>query len=165
MSWVSDLFHGDKTATNASNSLLNTGATATGEGQTASSDALNFFHSLLNGGASKTLAPQISSIQKQGSQKLQTLSQFGNRSGGTNSEAQTTGDTTRSSINDLIASLTGSAASSEASLGTNLLGIGTSSTGEGAQLSLENKSLVDSLLQSVGAGAGSALTKWALPGK
>lgn len=165
MSWLSDLFHGDKTATKASDSLLNTGSQATGQGFADTGDASNFFHSILNGDTSKVLAPQISSIQKQGQQKLQTLSQFGNRSGGTNAEAATTGDTTRSSINDMVSSLLGTSASGLASLGSNLLNTGTNATGQGAQISLQNKSMIDQLLNSVGSGAGAALTKWALPSK
>jgi hypothetical protein len=161
MSWLSSLFSGDKTATNASNSLLNTGAQATGQGFGDVSSASNFFNSILSGNSS-VLAPQIGSIQKQGQQQKQTLSQFGNRGGGTNAEAQTIGDSTKSSINDLITQLTGTAASSLGSLGSSLLNTGTNATSQGAQISLQNKSLIDSLLQSVGAGAGSALTKWAL---
>lgn len=164
MSWLSDLFSGDSKATQASQSLLGTGGQATSEGFGATNDAQNFFHSVLSGDTSKVLAPQVNAIQQEGQQKLQTLDQFGNRSGGTNAEAQMNNDTTRSSINDLMAKLTGTAATSEASLGTNLLSTGDSATSEGGQISLENKSMIDNLLNSVGSGVGGALTKWALPG-
>lgn len=156
MSWLSDLFHGDKAATNASNSLLNTGGQETSAGLTDTSDASKFFHSILSGNAASTLAPQIGSIQKQGQQKLQTLDQFGNRGGGTNAEAQTAGDTTTANINDLIASLTGSAANSLGTMGSSLLNAGTNATSQGAQISLQNKSQLDSLLNQFASGAGKA---------
>jgi hypothetical protein len=160
MSWLSTLFSGDKTATNASNSLINTGNVATNAGLSDTTSASKFFQGILNGNYS-SLAPAISGIQKQGSQSLQTLSQFGNRSGGTNAKAQTAQDTTRSSINDLIAQLTGTAASNLGSLGSSLLNTGTSATTSGAGISLQNKSLVDQLLNSVGSGVGAGLVKWA----
>lgn len=161
MSWLSSLFEGDPTATAASKGLINTGATATGAGLADTTDASKFYQGLMSGNTS-VVAPQINAIQKQGSQALQTASQFGNRSGGTNASAQMAQDSTRSSINDLIAQLTGTGASTLASLGSNLLNTGTRSTAQGADISLQNKSIVNQLLQSVGAGVGSAATKWAL---
>lgn len=53
-----------------------------------------------------------------------TLAQFGNRSGGTNSAAATVDDSTRSNIADMVARLTGGAASSVASIGASSLGAG-----------------------------------------
>lgn len=99
--------------------------TSVGEGDV--SNASQFFNTLLNGNSAeeaKLLAPQISTMQKQGQQKLQTTSEFGNRSGGVNASNQQTGDDTRSNVDDMISKLTGDAANSEASLGENLLNTG-----------------------------------------
>ncbi len=159
MSWLSTLFNGNSSVNKAATGLTSTGSQLTGAGQADTGAASNFFQNILNGGASKVLAPQISSIQKQGQQQLQTLSQFGNRSGGTNAAAQQVGSNTNANINDLIASLTGSSAQSLGSLGTNLLNIGSNDTLGGAQLTLQNKSMFDQLLASIGQGAGSAATK------
>ena len=79
------------------------------------------------------LAPQISGITGQAQQQKNTLAQFGDRSGGNNSKAQTIDDTTRASINDMIAKLTGSAASGLGTLGTSSLGLGLSATDQQAQ--------------------------------
>jgi hypothetical protein len=157
MSWLSSLFSGDKTATQASSSLLKTGSQATGQGLGDVGSAAAFWQNILSGGGTKALAPQISGIQQQGQQKLQTLDQFGNRSGGTAAEAATTADTTRASINDLIASLTGSAATNLGSIGSNLLSTGTGATTAGADISLQNKSLFANLLNSVGQGVGKGI--------
>lgn len=157
MSWLSSLFSGDKAATTASSSLLNTGSQATGQGMGDISSAAGFWNNILSGGGTKALAPQISGIQQQGQQKLQSLGQFGTRSGGTAAEAATTADTTRSSINDLIQSLTGSAATNLGSIGQNLLNTGTAATAKGADISIENKSLFSNLLSSVGGGFGKIL--------
>lgn len=73
-----------------------------------------FMSAILSGDPARigqVLGPQINAIKQQGQQQKQTLGQFGNRSGGTNAEAQTIGDTTRTQINDMISSLTGSAVS------------------------------------------------------
>ena len=58
----------------------------------------------------KLLGPQFSTIQKQGQQQLNTASEFGNRSGGTNAAAQTNIDTQRADVEKLISQLTGQAA-------------------------------------------------------
>lgn len=161
MSWLTSLFEGDPTATAASKSLINTGSVATGAGLGDVNDASKFYRGIM-GGDTSVIAPQISAIQKQGSQALQTASQFGNRSGGTNATVQMSQDSTRASINDLIAQLTGTGASTLATLGTNLLNTGTRSTAQGADISMQNKSIVNQLLQSVGGAVGGAATKWAL---
>lgn len=93
-----------------------------GEGLLSNSSAL--INGLLSGNQSdiaKLLAPQIGAISKQANEKTQTNATFGARSGGTNASNQNTMDTARSSVNDMISSLTGSAMSSGASLGSNLL--------------------------------------------
>jgi uncharacterized protein YejL (UPF0352 family) len=162
MSWLSSLFSGDKGVNNAASSLMGTGAAATAQGMGDIGSASTFWNNILQGNAAKSLAPQIGSIRKQGQQKIQTLSQFGNRGGGTNAAAASVGDTTNANINDLIASLTGSAASNLGNLGSNLLNTGVSATQSGAQLKMQNKSLFSDLLNQAASGAGSALTKWAM---
>ena len=93
-----------------------------GEGLLSNSSAL--INGLLSGNQSdiaKLLAPQIGAISKQANEKTQKNSEFAERSGGTNASNQNTMDTARSSVNDMISSLTSNAMSSGASLGSNLL--------------------------------------------
>ena len=78
-----------------------------GEGLISNSSAL--INGLLSGNQSdiaKLLAPQIGAISKQANEKTQTNATFGARSGGTNASNQNTMDTARSSVNDMISSLT-----------------------------------------------------------
>jgi hypothetical protein len=99
--------------------------TSVGEGDINA--ASGFDETLLNGNPAETaklLAAQISGITGRGQQQKSTLAQFGNRSGGNNSQAQTIDDTTRSGINDMVSKLTGDAASNIGNLGTSTLGIG-----------------------------------------
>lgn len=154
MSWLSSLFSGDKSVSKAASSLMATGTQATGQGMGDVSTAQNFFNQILSGGAAKALAPQISSIEKQQQQQVQQAGQFGTRSGGTAATMAAAGDVTRANINDLISSMTGTAASNIGSLGTNLLGIGTGASQAGANLQLQNKSLFSSLLSDVGSAFG-----------
>ena len=114
------------------------------QGEGDINQAQGFWSSILSGDPTKigqVLSPQIQNIQEQGQQQKQTLSQFGNRSGGTNAKAQTIGDTSRSEINNMISNLTGSAASNLGSLGTNLFGQGTAALGDqvsASQMQLQN---------------------------
>ena len=97
-------------------------AGSVGEGLLSNSSAI--MNALMSGNEaqiSKLLAPQISAVSKQANEKTQTNAQFGSRSGGTNASNQNTMDTARSSVNDMISSLTGSAISGAANTGTNLL--------------------------------------------
>lgn len=99
--------------------------TATGEGDIGA--ASDFDKTLLAGNPAETaklLAPQIKNITGQAQQQKKTLSQFGNRSGGNNSEAQTIDDKTRGSIDDMVSQLTGKAAGDLGNLGTQTLGLG-----------------------------------------
>lgn len=124
MSFFSGLFGGSNPTLNSQlGTLGGIAGNTSSQGVSDVSSASKFFQSILSGDT-KSLAPQIGGIQKQGQQQKQTLSQFGNRSGGTNASAQTIDDKTKSSINDMIASLTGGAASSLGSLGTSLIGQG-----------------------------------------
>ena len=133
MSFLSGLFGGSNpTLNNQLGQLGQIAGSATQSGQADTNAASTFFQSLLQGGGTKVLAPQIAGIQKQGQQQLQTLSQFGNRSGGINAAGQQSADQSRASVNDLITSLTGGAASSLGSLGTSLQGIGLQAFGQQA---------------------------------
>lgn len=111
-------------------SLGNLANFGSSEGEKNTLDADNFFRSILSGDQSKigqVLGPEISGINKQGQQQKMTASQFGNRSGGTNAGNQMIDDKSRSTIDQLIAQLTGSAASSLGSSGSSLLSLGKSS--------------------------------------
>jgi hypothetical protein len=96
----------------------------TSQGEAATLAANDFWQSILSGDPGKisqVLGPQMSAINKQGQQEKQTISQFGNRGGGQNAQGQTIDDNTRSSINDLISRLTGSAAGALGASGASLL--------------------------------------------
>lgn len=99
--------------------------TAEGESDIMASD--KFWKSVLSGDPGKisqVLGPAMSGINKRGQEAKQTASQFGNRGGGTNAGMQMTDDTTRASIDKMIAELTGKGADTLGSTGSNLLGIG-----------------------------------------
>lgn len=99
----------------------------TGVGEGDISAASTFDQDLLNGNSAteaKLLAPQIKTMQQQGQQKLNTTAQFGDRSGGVNASNQTTMDSTRSNVDDMISKLTGDAATNLGSLGTSTLSTG-----------------------------------------
>ena len=97
---------------------------------TGSSDltsAGNFFQTLLSGNpvaTSQVLSPEISTVQNQTQQKLDTTSEFNNRSGGTAEELVKTGDTSTASIQQLIASLLPQSANGLAQVGQAQAGIG-----------------------------------------
>jgi hypothetical protein len=100
-------------------------ATSEGEGDIGQSDA--FFKAILSGDPSKIsqyLGPAISAVNKSGQQQKLTLSQFGNRGGGTNAAAQNIDDSTRSSIDQMISELTGKSASALGASGSGLLAAG-----------------------------------------
>lgn len=138
--------------------------TATGEGDIR--NASDFYNTLLAGNPAQTaklLAPQINTITGQGQQRKKTLAEFGNRSGGNNSEASTIDDTTRKNIDDMIASLTGAAASGDASLGTSTLGLGLNANeiqDEESQQKLENEqnSLLGNTIGSALGNLGTGLS-------
>jgi hypothetical protein len=139
------------------------GGFATGLGEKNLTQASNFWSSILSGDPSKTaktLAPQISSIQQQGEQQKQSTAQFGTRSGGSTAAMQQVGAQTRGSINNLIGSLTGSAASNLGSTGSGLLGQGMSAYSQQAGLSQEqmqnwsNSILGGALTGGAGIGLG-----------
>ena len=128
-----------------------------GTGEGAVSTGLGFEEGLLSGNQSeegKLLAPEIQNIQQQGQQQIQTAGEFGNRSGGTNAAAQNNIDTQRANVNDLIAKLTGSAASGVTSAGESLLSTGLTASqqqAQEAQQEMENQQ--NSLLSNTIGGA------------
>lgn len=131
--------------------------TSVGEGDVSA--ASSFDQDLLGGDESKIsklLAPQISTMQKQGQQKLATTSQFGDRSGGVNASNQQTTDTTRANIDDSISRLTGDAAKDIGTLGTSTLGIGLNANQVQAGESQEQQQdIANSILGSgISAGVG-----------
>ena len=102
-----------------------------GEGLLSNSSAI--MNALLSGDQAKIsqlLAPQISAVAKQANQKTQTNAEFGSRSGGTNASNQSTMDTARSSVNDMVAELTKGSISGAASTGSGLLSTSMSGYGD-----------------------------------
>lgn len=95
----------------------------------------DFYSSILGGDRAKigqVLAPEISNIQGQVSQHSKTLSEFGNRSGGTNAGIQA-GETAGSTqIQQLIDSLLPGAASGLTQVGSTLGGLGLSAVNMGS---------------------------------
>jgi hypothetical protein len=144
------------------------GSFATGLGESNLAQASAFNSALLSGDTAKIgklLAPQTSAIQGQKQQQLNSTAQFHNRSGGTNSSNQTAGDKARSSINDMVSSLTSSALGNASSLGSSLLSQGTAAYGDqlkASQIQMENWSnsiLGMGLTQGAGFAEGFGLGK------
>jgi hypothetical protein len=99
--------------------------TSVGEGDISA--ASGFEEGLLSGNGAeeaKLLAPEISNVQKQGQQQINTAAQFGDRSGGTNASAQNNIDTQRANVNNMVSQLTGGAATTLGNLGTSTLNTG-----------------------------------------
>ena len=140
MSFAASLFGGSNPTINKQiDQLGNFAGSTMATGMSDTNAASNFFQSLLNGNDSKVLAPQVRAIQNQTQQQKQTASQFGNRSGGTNSQMQMAGASGRASYNDLVSSLLGTSASSLAGIGSNLLN--TSLTGYQQQLNASQQQM------------------------
>lgn len=122
--------------------------TSLGEGDLGT--ASSFYNDILSGNQAKIaqlLAPQIGGIAKQAQQKTATNAQFGDRSGGTNASNQSTMDTARSSVNDLISNLTSGAASGLAGIGQSALSTGLSANAQQASESQQQlKNFQDSIL-------------------
>ena len=137
--FASSLFGGSNSTLSgdmASTGNIGNFSSAMGQGNITNSS--NFFNSLLSGNSkdqAKVLAPQIKTMQDQGQQQLNTTSQFGNRSGGTNASNQKNMDTTRGNIDNAISSLTGGAANSLMGSGQSLLGTSLEASGQQAQMS------------------------------
>lgn len=115
------------------------GLKQTAEGAGGLTSAADYFKALMSGDQAKmsqVLAPQISVIKGQNQQRVNTLAQFGNRSGGTNAAAQSDTEAATKSIQQLFDMLGPQAAEEVArisgvqeSLGSNLLGISTHAAG------------------------------------
>lgn len=125
--------------------------------------ASNFDKELLSGNPTEIgqiLGPQLSNIQKQGQQQIQTAAEFGNRSGGTNASAQTNIDSQRQNAQQLISQLTGQAESGLTGIGENALSTGLSANAQQAEQSqqaLQNEQ--NSIFGNViGEGVGAATT-------
>lgn len=149
---------------------LNSASTfATNLGESDVSKASNFFNSLLSGDSTKiatVLSPQISSAQTAAKQQKKTSAEFGSRSGGTAALMGSVDDTTRANITNLVGSLTGSAASSLASMGTSMMSEGMSGKeaafGEAKTMHDQNASKWNDVFKSSASVASSVLG--ALPG-
>jgi hypothetical protein len=129
-------------------------------GQNDVSDAENFWRSILKGGpeAYKVLAPQISAIKQRGQQQINTASQFGNRSGGTNAGNQMTEDNINSGVNSMIDSLTGEAGSALGQMGMGLTGQAGPNYGqlfkESAYMQQQEQAKWNDIFKSIGNVAG-----------
>jgi hypothetical protein len=139
ISFFSSLFGG-------ANSNLNTdiGATGqlagnlTGQGQSYTNQAGNFWSGILSGDPSKQmqlLGPAINAAKTSANQDMKTASMFAPRSGGTAAANAATADKTHGYISDLIGNLTGSAAGNLGSLGTNLTSMGLGAYSQNAEFS------------------------------
>ena len=116
-----------------------TGENQITQGAAGLSSASDYFKALMSGDQAKmsqVLAPQISTIKGQQQQQVNTLSQFGNRSGGTNAQAQNDTEAAGKSIQQLFDMLGPEAAQEVAQisgqqegLGTGVLGLGTQAEG------------------------------------
>jgi hypothetical protein len=162
MGFFSGLFEGSSPGTTSSESTAgNITNFGTNLGESDLSTGSNFFKSLLSGNPQaigQLLGPQLSTVQQQGQQQLNTNAQFGNRSGGTNASNQTNIDSQRQQVEQMIAQLTGSAASGVTGIGESAIGTGLSADqlqANVAQQLLQNQQ--QSLLGGVisgGAGIG-----------
>jgi hypothetical protein len=111
---------------------------ASGTGQNYTNQAGNFFSSILSGDPSKqmqVLAPEINALKTSTSQDQKTATMFAPRSGGTAASNAAASDKAHGYIADLIGKLTGSAAGSLSSMGSNLVNTGLSAYGQNAELS------------------------------
>lgn len=133
---------------------------ASNEGMKDITASTDFMKAILSGDPTKigqVLGPQIKAIQEQGVQQKATNTQFHNRGGGTNATNQRIGDNTRSSVNDLISSVTGTAVSGLNSTGTSLFSAGQSgfetSFNQAKTMHDENMAKWDDIFKSIGSVA------------
>ena len=156
------------------NNLSGASSWSTSHGEADINQSTDFMKSILSGDPGKigqVLAPQIRGIQDQGQEDLKKASIFGNRSGGTNAFAQTSEDKTRSHVNDLISSLTGSAVSGLNRTGTGLLDTGMSgfsdAFGEAKTMADQHAAKMNDIMKSseaVVAGVATGGASFAMPG-
>jgi len=115
------------TEKNETGALINIGNFGTAEGEKDILASGKFWEAIMSGDQTKisqVLGPLMSTVNKQGQQEKKTASEFGNRGGGTNAGMQMVGDKTRSTIDSMIAELTGKGASTLGATGSNLLSTG-----------------------------------------
>ena len=145
MSFFSSLFGGSNAAID--NAMANAGQImnfGTNLGEKNLTTGSNFYNDVLSGDPTKIgaiLGPELSGIQQQGQQQIQTAGEFGNRSGGTNAAAQTNIDTQRANVERMISQLTGQAAGAVTGIGENALGTGLNAnktSAEEGQMQLNN---------------------------
>jgi hypothetical protein len=164
MSFASSIFGGSNPYVSSGiNQAGQTSTFANTKGQGLVNQAGGFFSDLMSGDMSKIsklLAPQIGAMTKGAQQQKKTMAEFGTRSGGMASKGATVDDTTRASINDSIAKLTGQAVSGGASMGQSLIDTGLKALNQQTDLSqqqLENWS--NSILgQAMAKGSGAAMS-------
>jgi len=144
---------------------------STGMGETLLTKTGNFISDLLSGDPTKTtsiLAPQIAGVQQRAQQGKNQLAQFGTRSGGTTSAGAGIDATTRGDINNMIASLTGSALGAGSSLGQGLLDTGINALDKSVSFSQEQmQNWSDSILGrgvTTGAAYGESFGLGKIPG-
>lgn len=153
-SFLSGIFSGDAPGVNQSeNTASGVTSSETGAGESNLNNASSFWNTILSGdqeAIGKLLAPEISTIQGQGQQQIQNQSQFGSRSGGTNASNQQNIDTQRSQVEQMIAGLTGQAATQVGNLGSTELGFGLNAN---QQRSTDAQQLLQNQQQSFLGGA------------
>ena len=165
MSFASAIFGGSNPSLNTDIGLTGQlGGNLTGQGQSYTNAAGNFYQSILSGDSSKiarSLAPEITAAKTSQQNDQKTASMFGGRSGGTAASTAAAGDKTHADITNLIGSLTNSSASSLGSLGSSMIGQGLgaiSSNADMSQTRIQNWSnSILGLGTTAAAGAGEAL--------
>lgn len=138
---------------------------ATGMGEGALTSSNKFMEDLLSGDPTKVasaLAPEIAGQQKQTEQAKNQIAQFGPRSGGTAAAVANMDTASRGNIINLAGGLQGGAASSLASTGTNLLGLGMEGNkagfDEASQLQQQRLAKFNDIMSSIANVASGALT-------
>lgn len=116
--------------TNAANTLSDISGFSTNQGEGDLTTGTNFFKDILSNPAAamRVLAPQIAGITGQAQQQKLSAGQLGSRSGGTAAQIGMADTSTRSTVDNLIAQLTGAAASTLTNTGQNLLNTGVTSS-------------------------------------
>ncbi len=128
MGWWSSLFTGSNPT--LSSDMNKTGSSAdfsTGMGEKNLTSSSKFFNDILSGDSSKqsqALAPEIGAAKTSAAQTNKTNAEFGTRSGGTAASTAATNDKVHSDITGMVGNLTGTAANSLASSGSNLISQG-----------------------------------------
>jgi hypothetical protein len=134
-----------------------------GEGDLTASN--QFMTSILSGDPTKVtqaLAPQIAGIQGRTQQEKNTVAQFGGRSGGTAATTAGLDTAAKGDVTNLVGSLTGNAASSLASTGSNLLSTGLAGNqaafGEADTLHQQNLAKINDIIKSITSVAAAPFT-------